>query len=331
MTPERQTAISPEDLSRAAARAKDRRLQLGVRLPDGRWLAYAEFGDPDGLPVFVFHGVPGSRLLMSDDRPIAAAGIRMIAVDRPGIGRSGPQPRRRMLDWPADVAALADALGLRRFAVAGGSGGGPYALACAAALPERVTHVVLAASMAPFDRPGALDGFSPFRKFAWWMLLHAPFQRHVTSWMQSRLFRNEPDWMLRRMSRRMAEADREAIADAEVHDVLVIQMREAFRQGWRGTAQDFDVLTRPWGFALADVTTPVDLWQGLDDANVPPAMGRYLAARLPNCRARFAAGGHFGQLETMDEILAVLAAGGKGGGVAHGLGGDVGGDEEAME
>lgn len=304
---ERQNAISPEDLSRAIARANERRLQLGVRLADGRWLAYAEFGDPDGRPVFVFHGVPGSRLLMGDDRPIVDAGIRMIAVDRPGIGRSDPQPQRRMIDWPADVAALADTLGLRRFAVAGGSGGGPYALACGAVLPERVTHIVLAASMAPFDRPHAFAGFSAFRAFSWWMLIHAPFQRQITSWMQARLFRREPEWMLGRMTRRMAEADRIAVADAEVHRVLLDQMREAFRQGWRGTAQDFAVLTRPWGFALSQVAAPVDLWQGLDDENVPPAMGRYLAHHLPNCRARFEPGGHFGELETMDEILVALA------------------------
>ena len=107
MTERRDPAISPEDLARAVARAADRHLQLGVRLPDGRWLAYAEFGAPDGRPVFVFHGVPGSRLLMDDDRPIADAGLRMIAVDRPGIGRSDPQRGRRMLDWPRDIAVLA--------------------------------------------------------------------------------------------------------------------------------------------------------------------------------------------------------------------------------
>ena len=174
-------------------------------------------------------------------------------------------------------------------------------------LPDRVTRVVLAASMAPLDRPGALDGFAPSRRFAWWMLQHAPLQRQITSWMQARLFRREPKWMLGKMTRRMSEADRAAVMDAAVHDVLLGQLREAFRQGWRGVAQDFAVLTRPWGFALGEIRTPVDLWQGLDDENVPAAMGRYLAATLPNCRARFEpGGGHFGPLETMDEILAVL-------------------------
>lgn len=307
MAQPRQPAISPEDLARAVARAADRRLQLGVRLSDGRWLAYADYGAPEGRPVFVFHGVPGSRLVMNDDRPIADAGLRMIAVDRPGIGRSDPQPGRRLLDWPRDVAALADTLGLRTFAVAGGSGGGPYALACAHALPERVTRVVLAASLAPFDRPGALDGFTPSRRWAWWMLRRAPFQRQITTWMQARFFRNEPVWMIRKMTRRMAEADRAAVADAAIHDVLLAQLREAYRQGWRGVAQDFAVVTQPWGFDLATITTPVDLWQGLDDENVPAAMGRYLSAALPNCRARFEPGGHFGPEETMDEILAVLA------------------------
>src|SRR5437868_4337089 len=109
------------------------------RLRDGRALGYAEYGDPGGTPVFFFHGSPGSRLQRHPDPSITSSfGARIITVDRPGYGRSDFQPGRRLLDWPADAAQLADALSIERFAAIGLSGGGPYLLACAYAMPERL-------------------------------------------------------------------------------------------------------------------------------------------------------------------------------------------------
>jgi pimeloyl-ACP methyl ester carboxylesterase len=102
------------------------------RLRDGRALGYAEYGDPGGTPVFFFHGSPGSRLQRHPDASIASElGTRIITIDRPGYGLSDFQPERTLLDWPADVAQLADALHIERFAAIGLSGGGPYLLACA--------------------------------------------------------------------------------------------------------------------------------------------------------------------------------------------------------
>src|SRR5207245_3071247 len=104
-----------------------------VRLPDGRRLAYDDAGDPAGRPLLFFHGLGASRRARHPDDGVAAGlGVRLLTVDRPGIGGSDPLLRRRLLDWPGDVAALADELGLDRFAVAGWSAGGPHALACAA-------------------------------------------------------------------------------------------------------------------------------------------------------------------------------------------------------
>ena len=115
------------------AKAETRHLPAKhILLPDGRRLAYAEFGIPDGKPVFYFHGSNGSRLERHPDESIAASlGIRIITIDRPGHGLSDYQPRRKLLDWPGDVEALADSLGIGRFAVAGFSSGGPHLLACA--------------------------------------------------------------------------------------------------------------------------------------------------------------------------------------------------------
>src|SRR5512132_916054 len=110
-----------------------------IELPDGRTLAYAEWGDLDGRPVFSFHGMPGSRLFVPDPEAATDEHVRLIAPDRPGMGRSDPQPGHVVADWPADVMALADALGLDAFGVVGWSAGTPYAFACAALIPERLT------------------------------------------------------------------------------------------------------------------------------------------------------------------------------------------------
>ena len=123
-------------------------------MSDGRRLGYALYGDRAGVPVFYFHGWPGSRLeaaALSD--PAAKVGVHVIAVDRPGMGRSDHQTSRRLRDWPRDVAALADQLGIDRFRVVGFSGGGPYSLACAALLPHRVIAAGHVSGRAP-RRPG---------------------------------------------------------------------------------------------------------------------------------------------------------------------------------
>jgi pimeloyl-ACP methyl ester carboxylesterase len=136
-------------------------LENAIALADGRRLAYREYGARDGAPVFFFHGWPGSRLdFAPNDATAADAGVRVIAVDRPGIGGSDPQAGRRVLDWPVDVAALADSLALDRFAVLGFSFGGPYARACAYALPDRVTYAGLVSCLGPIDDPAAKRGAS---------------------------------------------------------------------------------------------------------------------------------------------------------------------------
>ncbi|MDA1004205.1 MAG: alpha/beta hydrolase, partial [Chloroflexi bacterium] len=165
------TAVDSTDRQASTVTAERREITLA----DGRRLAYAEYGAPTGVPVFVFPGTPGSHLLSSvAEQPALARGVRIIAPDRPGIGRSDDQPGRRFSDWPADVAQLADALGCERFAVVGISGGGPYALSCASALPARVTIAGIVSSPAPFDVPGMLDGMPPPLRAGWALLRRAP-------------------------------------------------------------------------------------------------------------------------------------------------------------
>jgi len=130
-----------------------------VRLRDGRTLSYAEWGDPSGVPVLLFHGSPASRLFCPDPAATAAAGVRLVTIDRPGYGRSDHQPGRTILDWPTDVEQLAESLGLSRLPVVAHSSGGPYALACAVRLPDRVTRIALVSCVVPIDEvPAAVAG-----------------------------------------------------------------------------------------------------------------------------------------------------------------------------
>ena len=137
-------------------------MTYSVTLPDGRELAYEEYGDRDGTPVLSFHGGLSSRLDAAPAHDAAVAlGVRLISPDRPGMGRSTFQPDRRLVDWPADVACLADALGLEHFAAMGWSAGGPYAAVCGALMPERVTALALLSSSVPIDLYGTTRGLTP--------------------------------------------------------------------------------------------------------------------------------------------------------------------------
>src|SRR5690242_20405757 len=140
------------------------RINQRLRLPDGRCLSYGKHGAFDGTPVFYFHGSPSTSLewnLSCTERLEQRLTTRVIAPDRPGLGRSDFQPDRRIADWPADVIALADRLELPSFGILAYSGGGPYAAACALKIPERLTRVVIVSGTAPFDQTGLTATISP--------------------------------------------------------------------------------------------------------------------------------------------------------------------------
>jgi pimeloyl-ACP methyl ester carboxylesterase len=148
-----------------------------VWLPGGRAIGIRECGDPSGWPLLFFPGTPASRLTPLPDADPAAtrnAGVRVVVLERPGFGVSSPQPGRRIVDWPRDVAYVADALGIDRFAVAGMSGAGPYLAACGVALPDRVRAVGLLGVVCPLDAPGVRATMSPRRRWMYRVLPLAP-------------------------------------------------------------------------------------------------------------------------------------------------------------
>jgi len=256
-----------------------------LRLADGRRLVYAEWGPPDGAPVLGFHGTPNSRLAHLGARAPAAAGVRLLLVDRPGLGRSDPRTGRTLLDWAEDVEALADRLGLGCFAVFGVSGGGPHAAACAVRLAERVTALGLVSSAAPWwDVPGlALERRSLLalarRNFG---AARAVVRRQCERELAA--VARDPDGWLDDWTRAAPAPDRTAIADPAVRAMYIMSVREATLDGY---AHEVELLwLRPWGFEPSEIAAPTTLWHGELDAAVPVEAARRLAAAIPRCEAR---------------------------------------------
>lgn len=278
--------------------------ELTLKLPDGRLLGYAEYGDPDGRPVVFFHGWPGSRLTgMSSDPAAKALGVRLISIERPGFGLSDDHPGRTIAGWPDDVANAANALGLGRFSVLGWSGGGPYAAACAWKLADRLDSCTIFGGLGLFD--GTISG----RNFADVMSLLNLARRRP--WLLSPALsclgfglQRFPGQSLKKLFRSMPPADREIFLRPERLAMMGRSSQEAFRHGSRGPAQEIRLFTRPWGFDLADITMEVDLWHGEDDLQIPTLMAERMCEAIPRCTLhRIPNAGHFWIIDHWGELL----------------------------
>jgi pimeloyl-ACP methyl ester carboxylesterase len=274
-----------------------------LTLPDGRTLAYAEWGDPQGSPIIVIHGTPGCRLNRHpDNAKIAATGARAITFDRAGYGASDRHHGRRVVDCVADVEALADHLGLDRFATTGGSGGGPHCLAVASLLPDRVTRVACIVGIAPYDVLGEkwFEGMDPqnIKEFGWALgdeaTLEAELSREAEE-MNQRIA-EDPANVLGDFE--IPESDRAILARPEIAAVMTEALIECVRNGVGGWADDDLAFTRPWGFDPASITVPTAVWWGADDVLVPASHGEWLAATIPNAVSRVDHGGHMADPDT---------------------------------
>ncbi|NDY42363.1 alpha/beta hydrolase [Dissulfurirhabdus thermomarina] len=282
-----------------------------IPLPDGRRIGAAEYGDPAGRPVFYFHGFPGSRIEARLAHEAAArAGIRLVALDRPGYGASDPQPGRTLHDWAEDVARCADALGLSRFAVLGLSGGGPYAAAVAAALPGRVRAAGLLSPLGPAHLPELARAMRRHQRLGFAAARRAPGLTAALAVPVVAVTKRFERAAFALMAAALPPPDRAVLRGTPAAGILLASFREAVRPGAAGLASDLAIYARPWGLDPGKIRVPALVWHGGADRTVPPAMGRHLAAAIPGCRARLFPGeGHFSlAVRHMDEILADLAA-----------------------
>jgi len=263
-----------------------------------RSLAYTEFGLPDGDCLFFFHGAPMSRLqLVPLEKQFAAEGLRVLAPERPGYGLSSPQTGRSMADWAIDVATLADHLGIGRFAVAGHSSGGPYAVACAALLPNRVTAALVLSGVTNMAWPGAWVGYPEAEvKLMRMSDEYATIAACVELYgADGSIFLNEPF--------DLPDPDGEVLADPAFEQA----MREAFRQGVGGYAQDLYLQGRPWPFDPGGITIPVDLVHGDQDQLLPIAHSCHTAELIPGASFRTIPGhGHLSILAELPWLAGAL-------------------------
>jgi pimeloyl-ACP methyl ester carboxylesterase len=262
---------------------------------DGRALAYAEYGDRSGRPVFYFHGFPGSRLEISLASAAASdSRVRLIAVDRPGYGRSDFKSGRRILDWPDDVTDLADGLRIDRFAALGASGGGPYLCACALKLSRRITRAGIFCGLGPLDRHGATGDMLPEHRTILGLVGRFPSTAPLMARLVTAMMLWSPEMAMTQFARRLPEVDREILSDPVSRRVFIESYQEALRGGPRGAARDLRLYTRPWGFGQDEIEMPVHFWHGEQDTIVPPSLARAQLGALRDGRARFFPGdAHF--------------------------------------
>jgi pimeloyl-ACP methyl ester carboxylesterase len=260
-----------------------------IRLHDGRRLQALEVGKSDGPPIFHFHGNGSSRL---EVLTVAAAaerlGVRLMSLDRPGIGRSDPKPGYRLLDWPDDVVEVADHLGIERFAVEGLSGGGPFALACAYKIPHRLTACgLISLATGPFLQQA---GSFALRSEVW-MLVHLPWLVRALFRLSMRLSGSDEESLEQKLIRagtRLGAADQQLLGIPEIRKAFAQATAECFRQAADAGTKDGIVYSRPWGFQVEAITfEKLFLWQGEQDTIMPAAAARLLAQALPHCTATF--------------------------------------------
>jgi len=283
-----------------------------LRLDDGRDLAFADYGDPDGDVVFGFHGTPGSHGQFAPASAAAVeAGVRLIVPDRPGYGHSTYDPDRTLAGWPDDVRAIADALGVERFGVIGVSGGGPHAVACASALADVLTGCAVVGSPSPMPPDQSADAASrpmPFNRFVFMLARRAPILLPIPLGALSIAGRRLPEDRLRaQMTAQLPAADARIMARPEIADAMFADLRRKHPTATKASAQDFALFAAPWGFELAGIETTVDIWHGTDDVNVPVANAHYLADHIPGSRLHVLDGeAHMFVYDRMAEVLATL-------------------------
>ena len=286
------------------------KLEGNVAVGDGRQLGFAEFGDPQGRAIFWLHGTPGARRQIPTEARIYAEHnhIRLLGVDRPGIGSSTPHQYGRVLDFGDDLRVIADTLGIDRFAVIGLSGGGPYTLATAAALPDRVVAAGVLGGVAPMVGPDAIS--SPLMELGAAVapilqVANAPIRLAASGLI--RLIRPVASPALEIYARISPEGDRRMLGRPEFKAMFLDDLLNGSRKQLAAPFYDIVVFERDWGFRLDEVQVPVHWWHGDHDHIVPFAHGRHVVDRLPHAvMTELPFESHLGGLGCAEDIMATM-------------------------
>jgi pimeloyl-ACP methyl ester carboxylesterase len=281
---------------------------MELRRGDGKVIAVEVVGEQDATPVLFCHGLADSRLSAYwFEQAARELGICLVAPDRPGIGGTDLRRLSRLADWAEDARLVLDALRADSAALFGVSAGGPFAAACAAAMPDRVRSLTL---VSPLGMPGwPTSGMAPGERMSLALARRAP---GFGGWFLGRLAvlaRRSPRLFFRMTATSLPDIDNHALRQPGTREDFVTNYIEAFRPGSLGVAQDLRVLTRPWGFELGSIQVPTLIRHGDADVTVPLRHARLYAEAIPGARLHIHGGdGHFSILAGARELLEPLAA-----------------------
>ena len=255
-----------------------------AQLKDGRRLGFAEYGDPSGRPVFLFHDLWGNRTLRHpDDNMLKQMGIRLIGFDRPGYGMSTRKPNHNFMDVVDDTMMLAKGLNINQFSVLGYSAGAPYALACAYRFPEIVTRCAIVSSLPPMDD---LQGFQAVnanyaRLFQLAQNMEPAFRLLMRGffWFDAR---REPDYYVKELTDSMPVVDKTIMNNPIMFNNRRAMWDDIRQNGSDAFVDEMTTLVKSWGFRLQSVTVPVDIWWGESDTMSAPIVGKRMAEFIPN-------------------------------------------------
>jgi pimeloyl-ACP methyl ester carboxylesterase len=281
-------------------------------LKNGKDLAYSEYGSAAGAPVMFFHGWPSSRTMAQlTDAAAKELGVRIISPDRPGIRDSSFQPNRKLIDWPGIVEQLGDHLGIDRFRILAISGGAPYGYAAAWKIPDRVASVAIASGAPPIVDLSDYSGLLSLYRRLLWLYGRSPQTLRALFFLTGAVARIRPPVRFRPLMLKLLQlqpCDVSSLEDSVAFEACFESQRRAWRASIKGLTIDAEIFAAPWGFRLEDVDVPVRLWHGTKDRAFSIRVAEYVAARLPNCKARYVEGeGHYSlPIRHMREILSDL-------------------------
>jgi len=255
-------------------------------LEDGRKLGFIDYGNPNGLPIILLHGTPGSRVFGFENEPLLINNeLRIITPERPGYGLSDSFQNRTINDFSHDIEQLANSLNIDKFHVAGVSGGGPYVLACAYCLPSRVLSATLIASATPTGLSGFFKGMSLGNKVAFILAKYMPFLLKPLYMYSANLIQKHPEKLLQGINSQLCSWDQQVLSNLEEDgkiETFIYHIREAYQQGYLGAYSDMMLLTKPWGIDFQALKLPIFMWHGESDTLMPISSAKSFSKILPN-------------------------------------------------
>ncbi len=284
-----------------------------VRTAANRVVGYYEYGDPAGVPIVALHGTPacGAGFAWADRRA-RERGIRLLAPDRPGVGDSDPWPRGHgptVVDYPPELFAFADAVGLDSFSILGYSGGGPYALAAAHQRADRVAAVAIVSGSGQVGVWASVTDFETVDRLLTRAAQRVPALARVSLTIGAQFSRVIPRTSLWFGQLEMSTPDRMVMAEFPSARAALAVFTQSCAHGSSGVVDDYAALGRPWGFPVEEIAVPVCCWHATTDEIVPVHHTVELARRIPGATVlQWPDEGHLAIVDHVGEVLDALVA-----------------------